>query len=187
MKKANIKRITLVSILIALSVVFSIFDTFISNSIFAYIQILVPSFKLGLANLVILLFIYRFSLKESVIAIILKSVLVGFIAGGLQKFLIGFCGTLLSFIVMKLLQKVFNSDKSIIFVSLIGAVTHTIGQTIMAFILYGFNEFTAFTGFLLYVPWLVLISIATGALMGVVTTQTVKLIDNHNIIDNEVA
>ena len=118
----------------------------ISQAVFAPIQILVPNIRLGIANLVILLFIYRFKTYEGAIAAVLKSIIVGFIAGGGVRFLIGFSGTILSFTIMKILQSVLKSDKSIIFVSLIGAVTHTIGQVLMAFLLYGFGKETFGTG-----------------------------------------
>ena len=102
--RKTIKRVVTISILIALSVLFSYIDNLISNGLFSGLRMIMPSFKIGLANLVIIIFVFRFTIKEGLTSIILKSLLIALMFSGPTGFMIGFPGTLLSFIVMKLLK-----------------------------------------------------------------------------------
>lgn len=179
--KKTIKRVVTISILIALSVIFSYIDNLISNGIFSGLRMIMPSFKIGLANLVIIIFIYRFTIKEGLISIILKSLLISLMFSGPTGFMIGFPGTLLSFIVMKFLKHLLKDEKYIMFVSAVGGISHSLGQIISAFAIYGIVKIEAF---IIYSPLIFLVSIISGLLVGIVGRKTIKILDAHELLAN---
>lgn len=177
--RKTIKRVVTISILIAMSVIFSYIDNLISNGIFAGLRMIMPSFKMGLANIAIIIFIYRFSIKEGLISILLKSILVALMFTGTTGFMIGFPGTLLSFIIMKLLQFLLKEEKYMPFISAIGGISHSLGQIIAAFTIYGIDNIEAF---IIYSPMIFLISIASGILVGIVGQRVIKVLDAHQLL-----
>ena len=177
--KNETKRIVTVAILISLSVIFSYFDNLISHALFQTFRLIMPSFKIGLANIAIIIFIMRFSVKDGLFAIILKSLLVALMFTGVTGFMIGFPGTLLSFIVMTIFNKMFKSDKYIIFISAAGGLSHSLGQLLTAFAIYGINQTETF---LIYSPMILLVGLIAGCLVGVVGQKVVQLLDSYRII-----
>ena len=173
------RRVVTISILISLSVIFSYFDNLISNGIFSPLRVIVPSFKIGLANIAIIMFVYKFKTSEGLISIFLKSVLVALLFTGPTGFMIGFPGTLLSFFVMKILSKALKEEKYMPFVSAIGGLSHSFGQIVSAFIIYGITKIEAF---IVYAPLIFVISIFSGVLVGIVGKKTIKLIDTYQLI-----
>lgn len=179
--RKTIRRVVTISILIALSVIFSYVDNLISNGIFSGLRMIMPSFKMGLANLVIIIFIFRFNIKEGLVSIILKSLLVALMFSGVTGFMIGFPGTLLSFIVMKLLKNLLKEEKYIMFISAVGGISHSLGQIIAAFIIYDIVKIEAF---IIYSPLIFIISIIAGLLVGIVGRKTIKILDAHQLLTN---
>lgn len=175
----KVKNIITISVLIALSVIFSYVDNVISQGLFSAIRLAIPSFKLGLANIVVLIYIYFYRFKEGLIAVILKSILVALLFSGTVGFMIGFTGTILSFIVMTLLHKTLKDDKYLIFISLVGAITHSIGQIVTAFMIYDIQKIEAW---IIYAPYILIISAITGFLVGIVGTKTVKMLKANGLI-----
>lgn len=79
-KLKGVKKITTISILIALSVVFSYFDSLVSMGMLSIAPVLVAvfyEFRIGLANIVILIIILNFSFRDALLSAVLKSLLVG--------------------------------------------------------------------------------------------------------------
>lgn len=178
----EIKKNVTIAVLIALSVIFSYFDSLISQAMFGAIQFVIPRFKLGLANIIVLIFICCYKIREGIVAIILKSILVALLFSGVTGFLIGFPGTVLSFIVMTLLYKVFKNEKYLVFVSAIGGASHSIGQIIAAFMIYGINEIEAY---LIYAPIILIISIVTGILVGIVAQKVIRILKSHFLFEDK--
>ena len=179
--RKTIRRVVTISILIAMSVIFSYIDNLISNGIFAGVRMVMPSFKMGLANIVIIIFVFRFKVKEGFLSILLKSLLVALMFTGTTGFMIGFPGTLLSFIVMKLLNFLLKDEKYMPFISAIGGISHSLGQIISAFAIYGIDNIEAF---IIYSPMIFLISIISGILVGIVGKKVIKVLDSHQLIIN---
>ena len=96
-------------------------------------------------------------------SIFLKSILVALLFTGPTGFMIGFPGTILSFVVMKLLSKALKEEKYMPFVSAVGGLSHSFGQIISAFIIYGITKIEAF---IVYAPLIFVISIFSGILVG---------------------
>ncbi len=172
-KNRQIKNIITISIFIALSVIFSYIDTIISQSLFSLIRGFVPSFKIGLANIVVLIFIYFYKVRDGLLAIILKSVLVSLLFSGTTGFMIGFPGTLLSFVVMTVLYRTLKNDKYLIFISVVGAIAHSVGQIVTAFLMYNMDKVESW---LIYSPLILIISAISGFLVGIVATRAIKML-----------
>ena len=121
--KKEFKKVIQISILVALACVFSLIDRLISNAIlglFPAVAAIVPSFKIGLANIVILFILYKYEIRYALTAVILKSVLLGFIYGSLVTFVIGFFGTVLSFSIMLFMVKIFKNTNLVVLISTVG-------------------------------------------------------------------
>ncbi|MDO9081205.1 MAG: Gx transporter family protein, partial [Desulfuromonadales bacterium] len=116
-----------------------------------------PGVKLGLANIVTLLVLYLYDLRAA-ITVAIARVLLGSLLGGTffaPAFFLGLTGAVLSTLVMALLVKK-TSCFSPLGISLSGAVSHNLGQLLMASFLLQ-NQAIFF-----YLPILLLGAIPTG-------------------------
>jgi len=104
--------------------------------IFSYVEVLVPipipvpGVKLGIANLVILIALYRMDFKYSMTINIVRIVIAGLLFSGVFGMLYSLAGGVLSLIVMWALKK--TNLFSMIGVSMAGGVVHNLGQLIVA-------------------------------------------------------
>lgn len=164
------KKFTRLSILLSLSIVLNIVESFIP--IFNGI---IPGLKLGLANIVTLFILYVYGLKEALYVGILRIFLVGILRTGLFNtyFMFSLSGCLLSIIMMYLALKLFKL--SIIGISIIGSIFHSIGQVIVCIIILN-------NAMLYYLPYLLLFSIPTGIMVGILTKY---ILNNYQEYLNE--
>lgn len=149
------RKIIFVAILVSQAIVLSIVERMIP------LNIAIPGAKLGLGNIITLTSMYIFSFKETFAIVILRCIMTSFIAGSFSSFLYSFSGALLSFFVMYALA-FFGRDKvSTIGVSILGGVSHNIGQLLVAaFIIQNLNIFV-------YLPVLMLTGVGAGIIVGV--------------------
>lgn len=166
----EMKQFTRLSLLLALSIVLNILESFIP--IFnGYI----PGLKLGLANVVSLFILYKFELKDALYVGFLRVFLVGILRLGLfnYHFFFSLSGVLFSIIMMNVSKKWFNL--SIIGVSIVGSLFHSVGQIIIAILL------LKTPAVFYYLPWLLLFAIPTGIIVGSICKQLLKYYDEHLI------
>ena len=156
----KIKRITLNAVLIALAFALSVLEKALPISTLEY------GVKLGLANIVLLFALYKLSFVDALILCIFKICFFGLLYGGPVYFLYSLSGGLLSFIVMILAIKFFN----IITVSVFGSLFFNIGQILCAAITLGT------TVVFYYLPYILIFSVLTGILIGIVTDISIKRI-----------
>lgn len=150
-----IEKLIFISLLVSLSVVLGIVDTFLSS--FMATQ----GVRIGLANIVILTGLYYLNFKESIVLIVFKSLLTGFILGNPITFFVGFSGTLFSFLIMYTLLVVGRNKISLVGVSISGGVAHNIGQ-IFALVFSGLYAWTISFSLM----WLIPMGIGTGIFIG---------------------
>ena len=104
--------------------------------IMSYVEVLipipftVPGMKLGLPNLVVVLVLYQYGPGWALGINLMRIVISGFAFGGLSAILFSLAGAGLSYLCMLLLKK--TGHFGITGVSVIGGVTHNIGQLICA-------------------------------------------------------
>lgn len=163
------KKFTRLTMLLSLSVVLNIIESFIP--LFSSI----PGLKLGLANIIILIVLYLYSFKDALYVSLLRIILVGILRTGLfsTTFFFSLEGALLSLCMMFLAKK---TKLSIIGVSIVGSIFHSIGQVIVAIILIK-NTYIIY-----YIPWLLLFSIPTGILVGIVSKIVLNNLKERKIV-----
>lgn len=160
------KKFTRLSMLLALSVALNVIEA--SLPLFnGYI----PGLKLGLANIVTLFIIYQFSLKDAFYVGILRVFLVGILRTGLfsTTFFFSLSGVIFSIICMYLAKNFLKL--SIVGVSIVGSIAHSTGQVLTSILLLQMSSM------IYYLPWLLLFSIPTGILVGLICKQLVKFYD----------
>lgn len=154
------KRIAYLGMFTALAIVFSYLEALIP------ISIGIPGIKLGLANIVTLIVLYRMNQKDAFIVLMLRIILVGILFGNFSIVLYSLFGGLLSWIAMSLLKK--KNWFSMTGVSVVGAVTHNLGQLLVAVCLVENGNV------LFYVPILLVAGILAGMTIGIFGSFLIK-------------
>ncbi len=132
------------------------------------VPIAIPGIKLGAANSVILILLYKAGAKEAFIVSITRVLLSGFLFGSMSSILYSLSGAILSLLVMIWLKKM--DFLSVSGVSMAGGVMHNIGQLLMAWLVLE-------TGAIwYYLPVLLISGCVTGFLIGILTEEMKKRI-----------
>lgn len=154
------KRVAKVGVFVALAMVFSYIEVLIPFSIG------IPGVKLGLANLVIVIGLYWMTPQETFLISMIRILLMGLLFGSGVSLVYSLAGGLLSFVMMLVTKKWF----SMIGVSIIGGVSHNIGQIIaVAVVLESVKIAT-------YLPVLIVAGIITGAVIGIVAGRILRVL-----------
>ena len=161
------QKMTRLALLAAVAVVLGYFEGIIIAFMF-----LPPGIKLGLANTVLLYSVYLLGPGYSVILMILKVVLTGFMSGNLAAALLySMGGGALSLGMMLLVTKLGGNDKvSIVGVSVVGAVFHNVGQLLVASLV------VRTPGLMLYIFPLLISAVVTGVITGLAGRQIVRVL-----------
>lgn len=159
----KLKKTIRLSMLISLSVVISIIESYIP--IFNNV---IPGLRLGLSNIIILFVLYKYSFKDSLYVSIVRVLLVGLLRTGIFSinFLFSISGAILSIISMCFAKKI--KLLSIVGVSIIGSISHSIGQILIAILILN-NE-----NIIYYLPYLLIFSIPTGLVTGLITKKVLE-------------
>lgn len=148
------KKIAFCALMIALALGLSYTERFIPLQL----VIPLPGVKLGLANVVTLVALYRFKPRYALGILVSRCILGALFGGGITGLLFSLTGGLLALLVMGLSKRV--SIFSIYGVSILGAAAHNIGQIVAAMVLLGSVYVAA------YLPWLLIMAVVTGILTG---------------------
>ncbi len=159
----NTKNIAKISMLLSISVVLSLIE-----SIIPIFNGIVPGIKLGLANIVIVFSLYYLSFKEAIYITILRVIIMGILRTGLFSisFFFSISGALLSIISMYIAKKI--TKLSIVGISIIGSIFHSIGQIIIAII------FLSNINIIYYLPILLISSVITGFIVGIISNKLIE-------------
>ena len=132
--------------------------------IFSYIEAIlpaapgIPGIKLGIANLVVIIAMYRLDSRYALTINLIRIFLAGFMFSGLYGAIYSLCGCIVSFAVMCLLKK--SGVFSVVGVSMGGGVAHNIGQLSIAAILVSSPQI------FYYLPILIISGTVSGILIG---------------------
>lgn len=157
-------RVAYFGVFTALALMFSYIETMIP------IQFGVPGIKLGFANIMIVIMLYKGSAKEALLLSIVRIMLSGFLFGNLSSIIYSIAGGVLSLGIMTLLKK--QGGFSVIGVSVAGGVSHNVGQLIVAMLVVETYQ----VGY--YFPVLLVAGVLTGLGIGVVSQEVLKRIRN---------
>ncbi len=133
----------------------------------------IPGIKLGLANIVAVLLLYRNGFWQAFAVNTARVLLCGILFGNAMSIFYSLCGGTLALMIMFLIKKV--PFFSAVGVSVAGAVAHNIGQLFAATVVIGFTALTY------YMPFLIVAGVATGFLVGLAATYLIKRIDRVGI------
>ena len=142
--------------------------------ILSYVEMLIPvSFgihgaKLGLANLIIVVMLYKTDWKEALLLSVVRIVLAGFIFGNMFSILYSLAGGVLSLAVMAGLKR--TGSFGVAGVSVAGGVSHNVGQLLVAMIVVETYQ----VGY--YLPVLLIAGVITGLLIGIISGEVLKRI-----------
>ncbi len=160
------KQITFMGLLISAALMLHVFEGMLP------VSFLTPGAKLGLANIVTIIALYLLTNSMTLTIVVLR-ILIGSMFGGFSSFLYSLFGGLLSLLAMVLLKLLLKEKVSIVGVSVIGAVCHSIGQIIAAGIII---QNVRIVG---YLPVLLATSVGTGIFVGLTSGMMVNKLDKH--------
>jgi heptaprenyl diphosphate synthase len=158
----SVRRIALLGILTAATIVIAILESFIPS-------IGIPGVKLGLANIMILVILYELGIVDAIMVNLLRVIVVGLVRGNIfsMGFLMSLTGAIFSLGIMILFYLVVRKF-TVVGVSVIGSIFHVGGQVIIAMIFLG----SAYV--VLYLPIIGISAIITGVFVGIVAQLIIK-------------
>ena len=158
------KNITIISMLTAISVVISIIESY-----FVFIGNIVPGLKLGLANIVIIFALYRYNFKTAISISLVRVFIVALIRTGFGiNFFFSLVGAIFSIVSMVIVKK---TKLSVIGVSIIGSICHSIGQVFIGMLILDYYNV------IYYLPYLLLFSVPTGIFIGIIAKRLLKYME----------
>ena len=157
------KKLTRLSMLLAISLVLSLIESFIP-----FIDGSIPGLKLGLANVIVLTVLYVYDFKDAIYISILRVFIMGLLRTGIFSitFFFSLAGAIFSIVAMYLMKKF--TKLSVIGVSVVGSLFHSVGQLLIAII------FLRNVNMIYYLLWLLLFSIPTGIIVGLISKELIK-------------
>jgi heptaprenyl diphosphate synthase len=160
-KKIETKRITMDAVLTATALVIFIIEL-------QFPEIIpIPGIKLGLANVITLVAMFRLGPADTLAILLGRILLGGMFSGRIISVLYSLAGGLLCYGVTLLLRKTV-SESQIWVCGVLGAIAHNVGQILTAVALTRTPELFG------YFPILVVSGILTGAFTGGIAAFTVK-------------
>lgn len=154
-------------VFVALAMIFSYLESLIPFSVG------IPGVKLGLANLLTVVALYKIGTREAFTISVIRIVLSGFIFANLFSIIYSLAGGMLSFFVMYLLKK--NDSFSVFGVSMAGGVAHNIGQILIA--MYVVETFSV----AYYIPVLMIAGVITGLVIGIAANEILKRLKRFDV------
>ena len=148
--KQRLSTLTLRAMLIAVALILSYVERLIPMPVF------LPGMKAGLANIVTVFLLYRFSLRDTAVCTLLRILLSNLLFGSVISLAYSVAGAACSLIGMLLARRWFSP----VGVSVLGGVLHNLGQLLVAICL----VHTAALGW--YFPLLLLFGTVSGVLIG---------------------
>lgn len=163
-RNPKIKRIALMGMLFAAAIALSFLE-----SLLPALPFLPPGVKLGLSNIVTMYAVFVLGPKAGYSVAVMKSLFV-FLTRSLIAASMSLAGGLVSVTVMLLLSRLPSVRTAYLLLSVFGAISHNLGQLIVARFVVGSGKVI-----LSYLPLLVI----SGAVMGVVTGLVLKVVMPH--------
>lgn len=151
---SKLQRYIFLSLLTAGAMILSIIEGMIP------LPFIASGAKLGLANIVTLTVVVIFGFKDSLLVVLLRCILMMFVAGNPINLIYSITSGVFSVVVMYVGLKYTKKYFSLIGISVLGAITHNATQITVAAIM--FENLSMYT----YLPIMSLISIFTGCFVG---------------------
>lgn len=151
----------------------AVFGVFTSLAlILSYVELLIPinfgipGMKLGLANLLVVILLYKGCPRDALLLSVIRILLSGLIFGNMFSIFYSLSGGLLSLAVMVFLKK--TGQFTVAGISIGGGASHNVGQLLVAM----FVVQTYQVGY--YLPVLLIAGVITGAVIGILSAEVLK-------------
>ena len=156
------KKLTTLAVTVAVAMILS----FVESRIPPIVPI--PGVKIGLANIAVIFALYKMGWREAIAVSLVRVALVALLFGSVVSLAYSFAGAVLSLSLMIILKKLRLFTE--IAVSVVGGITHNIGQILVAFIL--LETSVVFY----YLPFLLISGVIAGIGVGAASALLVKRI-----------
>lgn len=163
---AKTKRLTELALLTAVALILFLVEAQIPSFV------AIPGVKLGLANIITLVTFYLYGRRDALMVLLLRIFLGNLFGGQMLMFFFSLAGGLLCYAVCALLYKRLPLSK-LCLLSMIGAISHNLGQLCAACLILGTVDV------FWYFPILLLSGLITGCFTGL--SASVLLTRLHNI------
>lgn len=151
----------------------AVFGVFTSLAlILSYVELLIPinfgipGMKLGLANLLVVILLYKGCPRDALLLSVIRILLSGLIFGNMFSIFYSLGGGLLSLAVMVFLKK--TGQFTVAGISIGGGASHNVGQLLVAM----FVVQTYQVGY--YLPVLLIAGVITGVVIGILSAEVLK-------------
>ena len=163
--KNNSYNITITALMSSLALIFSYVEAIIPFNAG------IPGVKLGIANIVTVIALYKLSIKHAAIVSFIRIMVAGFLFSGLFGAIYSLAGATVSLIGMIFLKK--TGKFSIAGVSMAGGVLHNLGQLLVASFL--IKDLRIF----FYFPILLFSGLASGIAIGIAATLIMRVLPKN--------
>ena len=160
-RTSRTQRLTQLALLTALALIIFIIEAQIPP------LTTIPGVKMGLANIITLVTLYRFGRRDALMVLLVRIFLGSIFAGQMMTLFYSLAGGLLCYLVCAALYRAIP-ERRLWLLSMIGAVCHNIGQILVAIFL------TATPEILWYLPFLVLSGLVSGCFTGLAAGFVLK-------------
>lgn len=157
------QRLVFIALLAAQAVVLSLLEQAMPTPF-----IVVPGAKIGLANIITCIALFKLPAKDTIAIIVTRLLLASFLGGTLSTLLFSTAGATLSFIGMYGAYKLGPTRISIIGISVTGAILHNFGQLLIA------SYIAGTWNVLLYLPVLTFFGTLSGIATGVIANYLLQ-------------
>ena len=158
------RKLALLAMLVSVALVLHVVESLLP------IPHIAPGVKLGLANIVSLMTIVIFGVKEALAVVLLRTFLGALLGGVPSNFFFSSAGGVLSTLVMYAMYRWAGTKFSLVGISVAGAVAHNVGQLFVASLIV--ENF----GLYIYLPILMASAIVTGIFIGFTVKYVMTLV-----------
>lgn len=156
----NYKKVPMLGMFIALALIMSYIESILP------LHLGIPGAKIGLANIVIIIVLYKAGATQAWVISIVRIILAGLLFGNLFSIVYSIMGAVFSLCVMMLLKR--KTDFSVYGVSVAGGIMHNVGQIVAAMAVLESTEL------IYYLPVLAVVGTVSGILIGIVSGNVLK-------------
>lgn len=150
----RVKRLSHLALLTALALIFSYLESLVP------LPMMLPGFKLGLCNVVVLFCAYRLSLWDAAILSLVRVLVTALLFGNVTGFLFSLFGAIFAFLAIVFAKTLLLKQLSFVGVSVLSAAAFNFGQILAASLLYA--SVSVFS----YLPLLLVASAVFGGAVG---------------------
>ena len=156
------KKLVTLAVTVSVAMILS----FVESRIPAFVAI--PGVKVGLANIAVIFALYKMGWREAIAVSVIRVLLVALLFGSVVSLAYSIAGAIISLSLMILLRKIGIFTE--VAVSVVGGITHNIGQILIAFLL--LETKVVFY----YLPFLMVSGVIAGIAVGIASALLIKRI-----------